>query len=203
MNWNNLEAAWQRQVPPLPTSAQVGPLVRECAARQKRIDQFLFWSDFRGSLVSFGLAAYLGQLAWKRGGEYWPIGIAAALLLGLGWFLAAEGNRARRSRVSPATSMVAMLDADLAVLRRRRGLLRHVAVWLLLPMTLCLGLVLAVAAARHPGAFSDPRWGAYGASVVLIMGITWFINQRYARTRIEPQIDALERLRHGLLAKNP
>src|SRR5690349_20794461 len=105
MNWNNLEAAWQRQVPPPPTSAQAGPLVRECAARQKRIDQFLFWSDFRGSIVSFGVAAYLGQLAWKRGSDHWPLGIVTALLLGLGWFLAAEGNRTRRSRVSPAASM--------------------------------------------------------------------------------------------------
>jgi hypothetical protein len=69
-----------------------------------------------------------------------------------------------------------------------------------------VALILAAADKKHPGVFSSaelPRLLAWGAAMLFAVGITWFINQHYARTRVEPQIAALERLRNGLLSKNP
>lgn len=202
MNWNELELIWKCQAPAAGTDPEV--LRQTFEARQQRFSRAFFQRDVKGAVILVAVAGYFAYKGWQSGPAYWPIGVAVALLLGLAAFFLLERLHARRLRLGPDAPLLAKLDADIAELHHQRRLLLNIVTWFLTPMWTAVAIILATCFFNRPALLHDLSqmffWAGYVVVCGLINWITWTINWRFARLRVEPRLAELERLRDHLLS---
>ena len=202
MNWNELKTTWASQK--LTTTPLTDPeaLRRDFEAKRRRFARTFFWRDVREAAAGLFVAGVFAYVGWQMGRVGWPIALAVVLMLGLTGFFVRERFRAHRQKVGADASLVAKLEAEIAELRRQRGLLLNVGTWYLAP---CIGAAAIVAATTLIHA---PRPLAAKLLAGLIMLIflalvswgVWALNRWAVRKQIDPRLEELEKLHQSLLA---
>ena len=205
MNWSNLQTIWTNQKAPAADTADLETIAETFESKSRRAAANLFWRDLReagAGLLAAGFFAYIG---WRQGMAYWPVALAVLLMLGVVGFFILERIRARRGRIGPGAPLLAKLEADIAELHHQHRLLLNVAAWYLVPIMAAVAIVLATTVANVPSATAH-LWqrlflAGYVAFCALLTWAIWALNRRVARTKLEPRILELERLRDGLLSQ--
>ncbi|MES2694970.1 MAG: hypothetical protein V4773_15975, partial [Verrucomicrobiota bacterium] len=156
MNWNDWEAVWRRQAPPLGASAELSHLRETFEARHRKLRCTLAARDWlEASAGLFGSGA-MGLIWWQQGRAGWPIAFSILLCLGVTAVFIRERFRARRQRLAPDTPLLAKLEADLAELRHQRRLLAGLWTWYLGPIAAAIASTFATLVFNSPPWSRDP-----------------------------------------------
>ncbi len=203
MNWNDYEAVWRRQEPPVGAGADLSVLRQSFEAKRRKLAATLWVRDIvEASAGLFGAAAF-AAIARHQEKIAWPIMIAVALVLGVTGSFVRERIRTHRQKLGPDAPLLAKLEAEIAELRHQRRLLLGVWKWYLVPLTAAIVIVCVTISLNRPpwDLARDPRFmGSYFALVALLMWGVWVINRRAVRRQIEPRIEELEKLHRDLLS---
>ena len=213
MNWNDYEAAWKRQEPPVGATADVASLKETFETKRRKLAATLLMRDLAESVAGLFVAGVYARVWWQIGKNGWPIALAIALLLGVTAFFVKERVRAHRQRLGPETPILAKLTADIAELQHQRTLLRSIWKWYLAPIAAAMTIfgitLLKVATQTIPPEVLTRLvhhpliWGLLAATFVgcaACIFLAWRINQRAVQKQIEPRLEELEKLRAGLLS---
>jgi hypothetical protein len=202
MNWRDFEPVWKRQPPPLGAAADPADLRASFAAKHRQQAATLLVRDLAETGAGLLVCVLLGFIWRKLGAAGWPIGLAMALLLGVTAVYIYQRLLARKFRVNAATSMLAKVEADLAMLRRQRRLLAMIWWWYLGPILATVLIVHFTFVRQAPvwNPLRDPVFSAgFVGFYVLCIGFVWFINRQAGRKQLEPRIAELEKLRGELV----
>ena len=198
MNWNEMESAWNRQVPPGAAGTDVKALIETFEARRRKLAANLLWRDLREAGAGLVGAAVLGYLGLHRGPGFRTCLLAIAPMLGVTAFFILERIRAHRERPGFDAPLLTKLEADLAELRHQRRLLSSVGTWYLAPLSAGIAAMLAALYFSLPGPVRERGLvyfaGCLAATALLFWGV-WALNRRAVRKGVEPAIIELERLR--------
>ena len=203
MNWNDYEAVWKRQEPPVGETADLAGLRTTFEARSRKLHGVLLVRDFGEAGAGLLVAAAFASTWWRLGAAAWPMALAIGLILGISGFFLRERFRTRRLRPSADAPMLARVEADLALLRRQCRLVRLMWVWYLGPCGAAIALVFGVLVRRQPpgSPLRDPALLAgFGFFFALVLWFAWEINRRALRRRLEPRLAELEKLRRDILS---
>lgn len=204
MNWDDYEAVWKRQPLPKGAEADVNELRRTFETRSRKLGAAVQVRDYaEGGAGLLVAAAYV--FYWQQvGASGWPMGFALALILGLSGFFARERFRARRRRVRPEAPLLAKVEADITELRYQCRLVEKLWYWYLGPCAGAMAIHFWVIV-RHAAPWSPIRELWFLAGVVLflllVLWFAWWINRRALRTRLQPRLAELEKLRDELRAE--
>ncbi|MBS0630559.1 MAG: hypothetical protein JSS11_01495 [Verrucomicrobia bacterium] len=204
MNWNDYEAVWKRQPLPKGAEADVSELRRSFETKSRKLEATIRVRDYTEAGAGLVVTVACGFIWAKHGSSWWPMGLIMALMLGLSGVFIRERLMARRWRVGPAASLLAKVEADLAVMRRQCRLAEKVWLWYLAPGVAALAIHLClVVRDAAPGSVQRDPWLLTGRiffylSVILF---TWWINWRTLRRRLRPRLAELEKLRDELRAE--
>jgi hypothetical protein len=201
MNWNDVKATWAgQQLIPAPL-ADLKTLRQDFEAKQRRLARSLLWRDGREAAAGLLVAGTFAYIGWQMGNAGWPIALAVALMLGVTVFFIRERVRTRRERVGADAPFAVKLEAEIAELRRQRGLLLSVGTWYLAP---CMGAaaIVAVTALIHAPIPLSAKLLA-GVIMLLTLALTcwgvWALNRWAVQRNIDPRLRELEDLRRYLL----
>jgi hypothetical protein len=199
MNWSDCESAWKRQ-PVAPASpAEIRSLESGFETKRRQMASARLLRSVievsMGPIVCIGIAG----MWWFTGRGGWPT-IAAILLIhggfGAFWFAC---RRSRAQEASADAPLLVKVDSDIARLQReRRRLLtmRSSVYGTVIAAALLIPFVLWLAHDRSRDSFAVAFSIYYSATLV----IGWLLNRREVRTRIDPRLDELEKLRQALAA---
>ncbi len=207
MNWNDLEVIWRRQEPPVGASADLAHLHATFEAKHRKMAVALAirdWSEAGAGLLSSVAFASLAFGFWLRGKPFWPIVIGVALTSGVTGVFIRERLRVRRQRLGADATLQAKIEADIAELRRQRRLLNTVATWYLAPVYVAMLTVMATFYLNaKPWEPVREQWFISGFITLhaIVFGAVWALNRREVRTRVEPRLEELEKLRSELLGQ--
>jgi hypothetical protein len=204
MNWNDYEAVWKRQELPVGANADVGALKATFEAKHRKMAAVLSASDMlEAGAGVLGCVAY--GFIWRQVGRAgWPIAISIALILAVIAIFIRERFIARRNRLGSEATLLAKIEADIAVLRRRRKLTMGMWTWYLGPTALSVVILsLTLSFSRPEGDIERDALflGGFGAFFALLLWFAWEINRRAVRKRLDPRIEELEKLRREILAE--
>ena len=203
MKWADCEAAWKRQEVPPTSEADVAALEASFESKRRQMASARFVRKLiegsTGPIVCVGLAIAW----WIRGRGGWPTAFAILLIIsgfGLSWLSCA---RSRRSRPGADAPLLVKLDADIAELQRERRRLLTMRTWYFGPVYAAILIIPFVLLLKHHA--GDNAWFAidfalYYAAISLL---SWAHNRREVRRRLDPYLDELEKLRHGVAAREP
>jgi hypothetical protein len=198
MNWNDLKSAWAGQSLLSGPYADIAALRDEFEAKRRRLARVLFWRDVReaaAALVVAGVFAHMGPVGW-------PTALAVVLMLGLAGFFVWERFRAHQQKVGADASLVAKLEAEIAELRRQRGLLLNVGTWYLAPCMGAAAIGAATALIHAPKPLAAKL--AAGAIMLILLALVswgvWALNRWAVRKCLDPRLEELEKLHQSLLA---
>ena len=198
MNWNDLKSVWAGQSLLSGPYADIAALRDEFEAKRRRLARVLFWRDVReaaAALVVAGVFAHMGPVGW-------PTALAVVLMLGLAGFFVWERFRAHQQKVGADASLVAKLEAEIAELRRQRGLLLNVCTWYIAPCMGAAAIVAATALIHAP----KPLAAKLAAGLIMLIFLAlvswgvWALNRWAVRKQIDPRLAELEKLHQSLLA---
>ena len=198
MNWNDLKSVWAGQSLLSGPYADIAALRDEFEAKRRRLARVLFWRDVReaaAALVVAGVFAHMGPVGW-------PTALAVVLMLGLAGFFVWERFRAHQQKVGADASLVAKLEAEIAELRRQRGLLLNVGTWYLAPCMGAAAIGAATALIHAPKPLAAKL--AAGAIMLILLALVswgvWALNRWAVRKCLDPRLEELEKLHQSLLA---
>ena len=202
MNWNELKTTWASQK--LTTTPLTDPeaLRRDFEAKRRRFARTFFWRDVREAAAGLFVAGVFAYVGWQMGRVGWPIALAVVLMLGLTVFFVRERLRAHQQKVGADASLVAKLEAEIAELRRQRGLLLNVGTWYLAPCIGAAAIVAATALIHAP----KPLAAKLAAGLIMLIFLAlvswgvWALNRWAVRKQIDPRLAELEKLHQSLLA---
>lgn len=212
MNWNDYEALWKRQAPPVGATADITALKDTFAAKRRKLTKLLLVRDalegFGGVIVAVAFAA----VAWRIGRPGWPILLGATLVLGVSLVFVRDFFRIRRSRLGPEAPMLAKLDAEIAELRHQRRLIANLGLWYFLPYVVAI-VIVGTTLARTRGRGAPPELlvallttPATLAWIIVLTGVwgfaifwAWRANRDAVKKQIDPRLAELEKLRRDFL----
>ena len=202
MNWNELKTTWASQK--LTTTPLTDPeaLRRDFEAKRRRFARTFFWRDVREAAAGLFVAGVFAYVGWQMGRVGWPIALAVVLMLGLTGFFVRERFRAHQQKVGADASLVAKLEAEIAELRRQRGLLLNVGTWYLAPCMGAAAIVAATALIHAPKPLAAKL--AAGAIMLILLALVswgvWALNRWAVRKCLDPRLEELKKLHQSLLA---
>lgn len=202
MNWNDVKATWASQKLTTAPLADPESLRRDFEAKRRRLARGLFWRDGREAAAGLLVAGVFAYLGWHMGSAGWPIAFAVALMLGVTVFFIRERVRVRRDRVGADAPFFVKLEAEIAELRRQRGILLSVGIWYLAP---CMGAAAIVATTTLIHA-PVPRSAKLMAGVIMLILLTlvswgvWALNRWAVRKQLDPRLEELEQMHRSLLS---
>ena len=198
MNWNELKNVWAGLSLLSGPYADIAALRDEFEAKRRRLARVLFWRDVReaaAALVVAGVFAHMGPVGW-------PTALAVVLMLGLAGFFVWERFRAHQQKVGADASLVAKLEAEIAELRRQRGLLLNVGTWYLAPCMGAAAIGAATALIHAPKPLAAKL--AAGAIMLILLALVswgvWALNRWAVRKCLDPRLEELKKLHQSLLA---
>jgi len=197
MNWNDYEAVWKRQEPPIGSRAELPALFASFESRSRRLHGVVMVRDFAEAGAGVFVPCVYAFLWWKLGRDAWPMAIAIALILGISALFIRERLRAHRFRLGADAPLLAKVETDIALLRHQRRMVKNLWLWYLGPCAAAIFIQSAVFYRREP-AWSPLREPAvltvFGAFFALLFWFAWEINRRALRKRIEPRLEELEKM---------
>jgi hypothetical protein len=203
MNFNDYEALWKRQPLPLGWVADPVQLRATFEDKSRKMNAAFRGRDLAEAGASLLVIAAYAYFWWQVGSGGWPLAFGIMLILGVGGFFIRERLRVRRQLLGFDAPLLAKVDADIAELRHQCRLLRTVWAWYLAPCIGAMAIQFRVIYHRSP-AWSPVRepWFLLGCGVFLaaVIVAVWLMNQKALRTRLEPRLAELEKLRRELLA---
>jgi hypothetical protein len=200
MNWNDLKTAWDNQSLLAGPGADLATLQDGFESKRRRLARILFWRDVREAAAGLFVAGVFAYVGWQMGRVGWPIALAVVLMLGLTVFFVRERFRAHQQKVGADASLVAKLEAEIAELRRQRGLLLNVGTWYLTP---CMGAAAIVAATTLIHA-PKPLAAKLAAGLIMLIFLAlvswgvWALNRWAVRKQIDPRLEELEKVHQSL-----
>ena len=204
MNWNDYEAVWKRQAPPVGATADVAVLRETFETRHRKLAATLAvrdWLEAAAGLLVAGFFAVLAIGLFQTGKIIWPLGLSFALTLGVTAVFIRERLRTRRLRPGADVPLLTKIDADLAELRHQQRLLDRIAVWYLGPLfAAILGVVATLYLNARPWEPMREPWflGGFVAFQAAVVGFVWIVNRRAVQKQIVPRLAELEKLRRDL-----
>jgi protein-S-isoprenylcysteine O-methyltransferase Ste14 len=202
LNWRDFEPLWKRQPPPLGAEANLADLQATFAVQHRQLATTLLVRDWAEAGAGL-LGCIVLALIWRKlGVAGWPIGLAMGLILGISAVYIYQRLQSRKLWDDASASMLAQVEADLAVLRQQRRLLAMIWLWYLGPILAAILIVHFTFVLQTPSwnPLRDPVFGAgFVGFYVLCIGFVWFINRQTGRKQLEPRIAELEKLRSAEL----
>jgi hypothetical protein len=216
MNWNEWEMIWRRQQMPVGAGADLALLKQTFEEQRRKFRRSILLRNISEGVTGLALSALLAIIGAHAGVGGWRMWTGLALLLGVSLVFVFDFVRAHRSRLSGDATILAKIDAEIAELRHQRRLLARVGLWYFLPMAASFVLIVSAWAARigrelPPGMLHDSlnttRIIIWLVSTVAITGAAtawvWREQVRSIRTRVNPRIEELKKLREDFLISQP
>ncbi|MDB6095491.1 MAG: hypothetical protein JWM32_3053 [Verrucomicrobia bacterium] len=218
MNWDDYEGIWRRQELPTGAGADLTLIRATFESKRRKFKATLLVRDITEGLL--GVLAALGLLgyAWSIGKTGWPIAVGALLILGVALVFVRDFLRRRRLRLGPQVPLLVKLDAEISELHHQRRLLSHIGIWYFLPYLAALVLIYTTVFRRLGiklpselliALLTTPRSAVFiyliVAVVVASLWLVWRDARDAGKTRIDPRIRELEKMRRDLfgVADNP
>lgn len=201
MNWSDYEAAWKRQELPVGETADIAELKRNFETQRRKFLGGLWLRDMMEAAAGVVVAISCGRIWWKEGRDGWPIGFAILLVLFVTAIFVRERMLARRRRLGADATLLTKLDSNILELERQRRLLTKVWAWYLGPIALSLVIVRWTVTRNRPtwDPVRDPRFIVVSTLIcVALFAWVWWMNTRAVKTRIDPRLAELRKLRRGL-----
>lgn len=214
MNWNDYEAVWKRQKPPIGTNADLRILKQTFEEKRRKTAALLFARDALEAGAGVLVCIALAFAWWKMGRAVWPIVFSIILVLGVTTVFIREHIRAHRKRLGPGASLLAKVEAEIAELQHQRALFRNSGKWYYAPCLLAT-VIGFFALSRGPGHTKAPPGLLHDVltnplTLAWIIGLTTFTGyatwrgwraQRDAiEKHLEPRLVELEKLRRDILS---
>lgn len=143
MSWNDWEAAWRRQQPPVGETADLAALKATFEARRRKLAATVLLRNSLEGGTGIAGTAFLVWLSWRHGIAGWPVAISATIFFCITCVFITDLIRSLRARVGPEAPMLAKVEAEIAELEHQRRLMRTWWAWYLVPglVALALGFV--------------------------------------------------------------
>jgi hypothetical protein len=216
MNWNEWEMIWSRQQMPVGAGADLARLKQTFEAQRRKLRRSILIRNISEGATGLALSALVVFISAHAGVGGWRMWTGLALLLGVSLVFVFDFIRALRSRLPGDATILAKIDAEIAELRHQRRLLARIGVWYFVPMTASLVLIVSAWAARigraiPPGMLHDalntPTIIIWLVSTMAITGAAtawvWREQVKSIRTRVNPRLEELKKLRDDLLIPQP
>lgn len=186
---DDLEALWREQPADLtvPDMKELTMNIRQQHQQEQRRLLFLNVREVTPAVLLFAWFGWNGIQATSRS---WAYLTAAALVLGVGAFLAGTSLLQRRREQELGDTTLGQLEKALSQAKHRAWLYRSILWWYVAPLACAIGLVL-VARGRD---FTTPSTIVY-LGVAAGSGATIYaFNRKIGRDKYEPQVEHLSRL---------
>jgi hypothetical protein len=212
MSWNDWEAAWRRQEPPVGATADVESIKQSFEAKRRKFARTVLMRNVAEGGTGIVLTPVMVLITCHYGKEGWPLAISTALLFGVTCVFIVDLIRSVCRRVGPGASMLAKIEADIAELRHQRSFINTWWAWYLLPGVAAIGISFVTLGRLNYGTappgyltnlLTTPITLAW--IIVLIAVPSYFLHGVWrdlqkAIKNIQLRIDELEALRQYLLS---
>ncbi|HVU15819.1 MAG TPA: hypothetical protein VHD32_02765 [Candidatus Didemnitutus sp.] len=203
MNWNDYQAAWKRQPLPVGTHADLSNLKATFDRKRQIFYGGLAVRDFAESAAGLLVMVAMFAMWWKLGRDGWPIGFAEILTGGVVAAFIRERRRVAKSRLGPEAPMIEKVDAYLNELRHQRRLVGAIFFWYLAPLATAIFTVhFTLVFHAKPWEPQRDLWFnvVFMAFYFACFALVVWINRHAVKTRLNPRVDELEKLRASLLS---
>jgi hypothetical protein len=214
MSWNDWEAAWRRQEPPVGATADVETVKQSFEANRRKLARTVLMRNVIEGGTGIVLTPVMVLITLHYGGAGWPLAISTALLFGVTCVFIVDLVRSFRRRVGPGASMLAKIDAEIAELRHQRRLISTWWAWYLVP-GVAAGVIGLVTLGRLNYGESPPGFLTNLLTtpitlawiIVLVAIPSYFLcgvwrDLRKAIKNVQLRLDELEKLRRYLLSED-
>jgi hypothetical protein len=216
MKWNEWEMIWRRQRMPAGAGADLALLKQTFEEQRRRLRRTILVRNVSEGVTGLALFALLAFIGARAGVGGWRMWTGLALLLGVSLVFVFDFVRAHRLRLSVDATILAKIDAEIAELRHQRRLLARVGCWYFLPMAASFVMIVSAWVARIrrdvppgmlPDAIKTPTIIIWLVSTVAITGVAtvwvWREQLKSIRTRVNPRLEELKKLREDFLTPQP
>jgi hypothetical protein len=197
MKWTDCESAWKRQPVAVATAAEIRALEESFESKRRQMERTRLVRAVIDGSMPLLVCAGLALAFFIRGSGGWPALLAIAFILvgsGVAWLAC---RRARQQAPGPDASLRVKVEADIGQLQReRRRLLtmRSTVFGPVIAVVLLIPFLIFIASDRKGDWFAVAFSVYYAATLVA----GWILNRREVRSRIDPRLDELEKLRQAL-----
>ncbi len=197
MNFEELQKAWQSQVPAAKLTVSPDLLFKEVRRNQQHFRATIFWRDVREVAVAFLLFVYFFHRGWHN--DAWTDCLVGLACLEVGTFMVVDRLIQRRKRPAASDSLQGCIARSLHEVNHQIWLLRNVLWWYLSPIILTLGISVGVSMwhSRHSGS-AVIGWVVYVLMGALLYWGIYHLNQFAVRRSLEPRRQELENLKASL-----
>ncbi len=212
MNWNEWEMIWRRQQTPVGAGADLALLKQTFEEKRGKLRRSILLRNVSEGLTGLVLSFLMAFFGAHAGVGGWRIWTGLALLLGVSLVFVFDFVRAHRSRLPGDAPILSKIDAEIAELRHQRRLLARIGLWYFLPMAASFVLIVSAWSTRigrgiPPGMLHDalttPTIIVWLISTLAITGAAtgwvWWEQVKAIRTRVNPRLEELEKLREDFL----
>ncbi len=216
MNWNEWEMIWRRQQTPVGAGADLALLKQTFEEQRGKLRRRILLRNVSEGATGLALSFLLAFIGAHAGVGGWRMWTGLALLLGVSLVFVFDFVRAHRSRLPGDATILAKIDAEIAELRHQRRLLARIGLWYFFPMAASFVLIVSAWAARIgreippgmlPAALKTPTIVIWLVSTLAITGAAtawvWREQVRAIRSRVNPRLEELKKLREDLLVSQP
>jgi len=216
MNWNEWEMLWRRQQNPVGAGADLVLLKQTFEEQRRKLRRTILIRNVSEGATGLVLSAFLAFMGAHAGVGGWRMWTGLALLFGVSLVFVFDFVHAHRSRLPGDAPILCKIDAEIAELRRQRRLLARIGLWYFAPMAVSFVLIASAWVARinreiPPGmlhdAFKTPTIIIWFVSTLAITGAAtawvWRQQVKSIRTRVNPRLDELKKLREDLIRSQP
>ena len=207
MSWNDWEAAWRRQEPPVGATADVAAIRQTFEAKRRQLACTVLMRNAAEGGTGILLTPVMAAITWHYGKAGWPLAISTVLLFAVTCVFIVDLIRSRRWRVGPGAPLLVQIEAEIAELRHQGRLLRTWWAWYLVPGVAAIVIAFIALGRLNFGAappgflvnlLTTPVTLAWiiilGASFAYALGGAWR-DIRQAIKNIQLRIEELEKLR--------
>lgn len=214
MSWNDWEAAWRRQEPPVGATADVETVKQSFEANRRKLARTVLMRNVVEGGTGIVLTPVMVLITLHYGRAGWPLAISTALFFGVTCVFIVDLVRSLRHRVGPGASMLAKIDAEIAELSHQRRLIGTWWAWYLLPGILAGGIAFVTLGRLNygeapPGFLTNLLTTPITLAwiVILLVLPSYFLigvwrDLRKALKYAQLRLDELEKLRRYLLSED-
>jgi phosphoglycerol transferase MdoB-like AlkP superfamily enzyme len=194
MNFEELQQAWQSHGNSDKVTLDTDLVLKEVRRNAANFRATIFWRDAREIGVAFGLTIFFSYQGMKT--QDWTQGLIALACLGVGAFMVIDRLKQRAKQPISNDPLKGCLESSLLQVCHQIWLLKNVAWWYLLPLSVAIGVSMIHSLGRAQNS-NFPASVVLALAAVVIGVLYWGIyqlNLLAVRKTLEPRRRELETL---------
>jgi hypothetical protein len=204
MNPDDLKQTWRAQASHTRLSIDADGLLEEVLRKQRHFDAILFWRDVREvgvALLMIPVWIYLGV----RSNQPWTWYLTVPAIVWIAGFMIVDRHYQKRRDPELGEPLRQRVEGSLAQVEHQIWLLRNVAWWYLLPLTIAMLAYIGHVTwrERSGGWWTGLSFVVVVSPILAVMAAVYWVNQRAVASLLEPRRRELADQLAGLKDETP